>query len=105
MRRLSKLLDLYHFPGNIRELRNVIERSMITCKGKTLTVEIPEGLGNGSHVNLPLEEYERRYIIKILEKTQWRIRGKNGAAELLELRPTTLHSKMKKLGIQRPADP
>ena len=101
-RRSIQAMQSYTWPGNIRELRNVIERSMITCQGKTLTVEIPEGPGNGSHVSLPLEEYERRYITSILEKSQWRIRGKTGAAEVLGLKPTTLHSKMKKLGIQRP---
>ena len=92
----------YRWPGNIRELRNVVERSMITCKSKKLVVEIPERPSSGPQIDLPLEAYERKYIINILEKTRWRIRGKDGAADLLGLKPTTLHSKMKKLGIQRP---
>ncbi len=89
-------------PVIFRELRNVVERSMITCKGGTLVMEIPESPSGGTQNVLPLEEYERRYIISILENNRWRIRGKAGAAEVLGLKPTTLHSKMKKLGIQRP---
>ena len=95
-------IQRYPWPGNVRELRNVIERAMITSKGRTLIVEVPGISDSEASYNLTLEEYERSYIIDILEKTGWRIRGEKGAAEMLGLKPTTLHSKMKKLGIQRP---
>jgi formate hydrogenlyase transcriptional activator len=95
-------IQRYHWPGNIRELRNVIERAMITCKGGTLTIDVPSLSSFSVPHNLPIEEYERRYILKILEQTGWRIRGERGAAEILGLKPTTLHSRMKKHAIQRP---
>lgn len=95
-------LKQYPWPGNIRELRNVIERAMIVGEGPTLRIELPEaGLGPG----LPaatLAEHERKHILDVLERTRWRISGKGGAAEILGLVPTTLHSRMKKLGISRP---
>ncbi|RLB80911.1 MAG: Fis family transcriptional regulator [Deltaproteobacteria bacterium] len=92
----------YHWPGNVRELRNVIERAMITSKGRTLSVELPVTFSGGIPSDLTLEESERRHILNVLENTGWRIRGRNGAAEILGLKPTTLYSKMKKLGIHRP---
>jgi len=96
-------LESYQWPGNIRELRNVIERAVIMSKGRTLMLEIPEvTTGKKVSADLSLEEYERRYILQILEKTGWRIRGEKGTAEILGLKPTTLYSRMKKLGIQRP---
>jgi formate hydrogenlyase transcriptional activator len=51
---------------------------------------------------MTLEAYQRDYIVKVLERTGWRIRGKNGAAEILGLKPTTLYSRMEKLGIKKP---
>lgn len=93
-------LHTYSWPGNVRELKNIIERAMISNRGKTLTVIIPEATSKS--INLPMAEYERTYMLKILEKTGWRIRGKNGAAEILDLKPTTLYSRMKKYGIKRP---
>lgn len=97
-------LQNYQWPGNIRELRNVIERAVIMSKGRTLMIELPASSTDKTqrHTDLPLEEYERRYIIDILKKTGWRIRGKKGAAEILGLKPTTLYSRMKKLEILRP---
>jgi len=101
-RKTLEAMHRYPWPGNIRELRNVIERAMITSKGRTLTVEIPASSHSGPPLDLTLEETERRHILNVLENTHWRIRGKNGAAEILGLKPTTLYSRMKKLDLQRP---
>jgi DNA-binding NtrC family response regulator len=94
----------YLWPGNIRELRNVIERAMIVSTGETLDVHLPDTVYTVSPPADPtfgLEGAERRHILSVLEKTNWRVKGKDGAAELLGLKPTTLQSKMKKLGISR----
>jgi len=53
--------------------------------------------------NLRLEEVERRHVLQVLERTGWRVSGSMGAAEILDLKPTTLEARMKKLGIRRPA--
>ncbi|HOP47098.1 MAG TPA: sigma 54-interacting transcriptional regulator [Desulfobacteraceae bacterium] len=99
-----KSLQSYHWPGNIRELRNVIEHAMIISKGGVLNVQIPKTHSPIiEHIDLRLDSVERNHIIKILEKTGWRIKGKNGAAQILGLNPSTMHSKMKKLGV-RPND-
>jgi len=77
---------------------------MIIGQDKILKVEMPEGFDSESAHDLDLEEVERRHILSILERVRWRIRGKGGAADILGLNPTTLYSKMKKLGIQRQRD-
>lgn len=94
-------LKNYSWPGNIRELKNVIERTMILTTGSTLYVEIPKTVDSTGYQNKTLEEVEKKHIVEVLEITGWRVRGKNGAAELLGLKPTTLDSKMLKLGIER----
>ena len=88
--------------GNIRELRNVIEQSMIITKGPTLNVQLPGIREQREAQSTLLEDVERKHTIKILKQTGWRVRGKQGAAELLGLKPTTLDARMKKLGIVRP---
>lgn len=99
-----KQLTKYNWPGNVRELENIIERAVIVSEGGNLKIgdwlkgEVEKG--NGQLV--PLEEFEREYIIKVLNKTNWKISGKNGAAEILDMKPTTLESRMKKLNITRP---
>ena len=95
-------LQSYAWPGNVRELRNVIERAMILTKGTTLHVDIPQSIDSAHQQNMGLEEFEKNHIIDILSTTGWKVRGKNGAAELLRLKPSTLESKMQKLGIKRP---
>ena len=100
-RRSLDALQAYNWPGNVRELRNVIERSMILTQGSELRVALPEDPGDNPP--LQLQDMEKRHILQVLEKTSWRIRGPGGAAEILGLKPTTLHSRMKKLGIQRQA--
>lgn len=98
-------LQSYEWPGNGRELRNIIERAMIVSSGRTLEVSLPE-TGDGApseEGGLNLEDVERRHIISVLKRTSWQVTGKGGAAEILGLKGTTLQSKMKKLGIKRPA--
>jgi PAS domain S-box-containing protein len=94
-------LKRYSWPGNIRELKNVIEHAMIVS-GKTLHLRPPMTPVQDSSELYTLEEYERRYILRVLERTHWRISGKNGAAKMLGVKRTTLHSMLKKLGITRP---
>jgi transcriptional regulator with GAF, ATPase, and Fis domain len=96
-------LQRYPWPGNIRELRNIVERAMITCTGPTLRTVVPGTADAPVARSMALEDVEREHIRHTLELTGWRVRGKNGAAELLRLRPTTLESRMAKLGIQRPS--
>ncbi|MBI4773200.1 MAG: sigma 54-interacting transcriptional regulator [Deltaproteobacteria bacterium] len=97
-----ELMQRCPWPGNVRELRNVIEHGMIITRDKILKVQVP-GLSDsvGAH-DLTIREVERKHVVSVLERTGWRIRGRNGAAAVLGLKPTTLHSRMKKLGIQRP---
>jgi transcriptional regulator with GAF, ATPase, and Fis domain len=98
-------LFLYDWPGNVRELENIIERGTILNRGPKFRVpELGTGLQEFSHYagNITLKENERRHIIQTLGKTGWRVRGVGGAAELLDLPPSTLAFRMKKLGVQRP---
>ncbi len=91
----------YRWPGNIRELRNVVERAMILNLDSILVVDLPDKPAAGIAQVSSLEEMERAHILAAMERTGWRVRGKNGAAEILGLKPTTLESKMKKLGVRR----
>lgn len=95
-------LKTYYWPGNVRELRNIVERAMITSEGRSLKVDLPEAGRNTNARPATLEEVERNHIELVLDHARWRISGKGGAAEVLGLIPTTLHSRMKKLGISRP---
>jgi PAS domain S-box-containing protein len=95
-------LQHYPWPGNIRELRNVVERALITCHGPTLFIEPPAHPGSPA-TGLTLEEVERAHILRVLEMTGWRVRGKQGAANILGVPPTTLDSRMVKLDIHRPS--
>jgi formate hydrogenlyase transcriptional activator len=92
----------YTWPGNVRELKNVIERSVIASDGDTLKLswflEQSEEAARGTS----LEDIERQHILRMLEACQWKINGKEGTAEKLNMNPNTLRSKMKKLGISRP---
>jgi formate hydrogenlyase transcriptional activator len=95
-------LQRYPWPGNVRELRNIIERAMITSTGPTLHVALPQAGDSTAARSMALEDVEREHILQALELTRWRVRGEHGAAALLRLKPTTLESRMAKLGIQRP---
>ena len=96
-------LQHYPWPGNARELRNVVEHAMIVSSGKTLDVQVPQSTSANISTNLSLEDVERNHILGIMKKCNWRLMGQGGAAEILRLKRTTLQSKMKKLGIRRPA--
>jgi len=101
-RKTMQQLQQYPWPGNIRELRNVIERAMILASGDTLLVDVPKLQGQVDDAPTSLHEVERQHILNVLQLTGWRIRGERGAAQLLELKPTTLEARMAKLGIRRP---
>ena len=101
---IYKLMN-YSWPGNVRELENIIERAIILSKGPF--VQIPDlvtsqlkskNLNSGA----TLRENEYNHILWALGQTKWRISGNNGAAKLLDINPSTLQSRMKKLGIKKP---
>ncbi len=98
-KRSMSALAGYSWPGNIRELRNVIEHAVIVSRGRTLEVHNPGRQAQTATVSLKLEEAMAQHILEVLERTSWRVKGPDGAAELLGLKPTTLFSKMKKLGL------
>ncbi len=102
-RDLQRLKD-YPWPGNVRELKHVIERGVILSEGETLSVadlDAGRGLGRQAAEFSSLLEMERGHILAALARCEWRVSGKGGAAELLGLKPTTLYSKLKKLGISK----
>jgi len=116
-------LRRYEWPGNVRELQNVIERAAVTST--TSVLQLPEGwelpLGAGVSSGMPmgaaagrtkdgagslpaatLEQLHRKHILEVLNQTGWRIEGPKGAAVILGLNPSTLRSRMDKLGIHKP---
>jgi transcriptional regulator with GAF, ATPase, and Fis domain len=112
------LLGRYHWPGNVRELQNVIERAIITAKGTQpdIAEALPKADGSteqsaatvvpasGRQIlsDHQLQKLERGSFLAALEQTGWRVSGKHGAAALLGIHPSTMASRMKKLGIRRP---
>ncbi len=108
-------LARYHWPGNIRELENLVERALILASSPVLSIE-PERLpvrqeATVSEVMAPdalptdsLNAVQREHILEMLHKTRWVLEGERGAASLLGMKPATLRHRMKKLGIARPAD-
>jgi len=104
-RKDMEALQHHSWPGNIRELRNVVERAMIIATGPRLTIALParsEPGAPGARRSMKMADVERDHVRSVLESTSWRIRGMGGAAELLGLQPTTLETRMIKLGLQRP---
>ena len=97
-------LKQHPWPGNVRELRNLVERAMVTVQGPKLTIPIPPPLAGSTMPGRSgkLSDVERDHIRSVLESTGWRIRGNGGAADRLGLRPTTLETRMAKLGLKRP---
>ena len=107
----ARRLREYSWPGNVRELQNVIERAAITSTGDRLNLDraLPSVAANA--IDAPehriltsseLVELEKRNLVRALEASDWRVAGEDGAAERLGLKPTTLKSRMKALGLKRP---
>ncbi len=103
---IMKTLQKHPWPGNVRELENVIERAIINTQGpmlqlaENLMTPLAEDLMESQKVSL--EEVERDYIVRILEERHWKIEGIDGAAKTLNLNPSTLRGRMRKLGIRKP---
>jgi formate hydrogenlyase transcriptional activator len=113
-----QLLSRYEWPGNIRELQNVIERAVVLCPGTVLKLgadllpvsgdaqteeQVISGNGQSTGASASLEDVEKNHILEVLKQTRWVIEGPHGAAKVLNLHPNTLRSRLKKLGIERPA--
>lgn len=101
---VMKNLVQYSWPGNIRELENVIERAVINTSNSKL--HLADSLNSPREQSLetlvPMDDMERSYILKVLDKVNWKVSGNNSAAEILKLDRSTLRSRMKKLGIVKP---
>ena len=113
-RATREALEAYDWPGNVRELANVIERALITWRGGPLRVDVGLAAGSASRAKrapsaedeifteAELLDLERENLHRALRRTRWKIGGPDGAAQLLGIRPTTLASRLKKHGIERP---
>jgi len=110
-KRDARELEAYDWPGNVRELRNVVERALILSRGGRLRFDLdptrpraPRRAEPSTEIrtDAELREDERRNLLAALEATAWKVSGPGGTAELLGLRPTTLHSRMRAMGIERP---
>ncbi|MCX5914164.1 MAG: sigma 54-interacting transcriptional regulator [Deltaproteobacteria bacterium] len=102
---MMKALQEHPWPGNVRELEHVIERAVITSPGPVLRLAEPlerKSVEAGEEPLKGLEAMERDHIFKVLQETRWKINGEGGAASILGLHPSTLRSRIKKLGIKRP---
>ena len=99
---LNKLAS-YHWPGNIRELQNILEREVILSTSTTLQIQqkFDKSPSVVRTLNKPLADIEKAYIIEVLNDCHWRIGGEDGAAKILGLPDSTLRSRMKKLQIHR----
>jgi PAS domain S-box-containing protein len=98
-RNAMEALQKHSWPGNIRELRNVIEHSVILSTGDMLKLSLVSQAPIREVQLMTLAEVEREHILRTLESTSWRIKGPQGAAVRLNLQPSTLYSRMQKLGI------
>jgi formate hydrogenlyase transcriptional activator len=98
-RRTMDALQRYTWTGNVRELRNVIEHGAIITKGETLRIPALDEPASGAVPAQTLADAEREHILRVLERTRWRIKGPAGAASALGLKPSTLYGRMKKLSV------
>jgi len=114
-----EILQSYEWPGNIRELRNVIERSILSAHGGALEFDVPKTVSlvnpssfrprdidqvePGYLTETEMRRRERENLLAVLLKASWKIKGVDGAAELLGVKPTTLSSRIEKMGLKRPA--
>jgi formate hydrogenlyase transcriptional activator len=94
----------YHWPGNIRELENVLERAVINSSGPKLRLvdELKKPHKDITTLLRTLSDVEREYIIGVLEKVHWKVSGRNSAAQILGLDRSTLRARMRKLKIRKP---
>ena len=102
-----EVLQACDWPGNVRELEHTINRAVIVCQNSQIEVADIGLINSSAPVSpdreiVPMAEFERLYILKALKATNWKIRGTEGAATLLQLPPSTLYGKMRKLNIKRP---
>lgn len=95
-------LQSYSWPGNARELKNIIENALILSRNNTLIVHLPQPPLPETDATQNLHDIERMHMVSVLERAGWRLSGKGGAAEALGLKRTTLQSKMQRLGINPP---
>jgi DNA-binding NtrC family response regulator len=108
----------YDWPGNVRELQNVIERAVILARGGVLRFDLPlrdapeaarrPAVRAGDEeedvlTDVELRRRERENLLRVLERTGWKIKGRGGAAELLGVNPNTLAARMKSMGLRRPS--
>jgi formate hydrogenlyase transcriptional activator len=102
---VMQALEAYDWPGNIRELENIVQRAIILSRSGTLDLKdawLPRGAEAATGGSTALVEVERRHIVQVLETLRWRIEGPGGAAQALAMKASTLRSRMLKLGIERP---
>ena len=109
----------YPWPGNVRELKNVIERAVILSQGSALRLDLslPESRERSAHepvapviverdtvlTEKEIRQLQKQNVITALQQADWRVSGKNGAADMLGIKPTTLADRIKSLGIKKPA--
>ncbi len=98
-RKTMDALQSYKWPGNIRELRNVIEQAVIVSRGDGLNVSVPDSTNEITPLDRNLRDVQYRHIVEVLEATGWKIKGRGGAAEILGVKPSTLYTKMENLNI------
>jgi transcriptional regulator with GAF, ATPase, and Fis domain len=103
-KREMEALQQYSWPGNIRELRNAIEHAVIVSTGGTLQVQLPQDSRKEICKAMTLVELETRHIMDVLRRTGGHIKGEGGAARILGMVPSTLYSRIKKLGIKLNCD-
>jgi chemotaxis protein methyltransferase CheR len=95
-------LQSYSWPGNVRELKHVVESALITLQKNKLHFDLPKTSDGATRKLKTFEEMEREYILDVLKAKGWKIGGKDSASSILGLPPSTLRSRIKKLGLKRP---